>query len=47
MRDLAAAIVTHAFWREVAGPELPDARSKLKHSVKKRGSGVAGGTAGC
>jgi hypothetical protein len=26
-------ILTHAFWSEVAGPERPDARSKLKHAV--------------
>ncbi|MET9083242.1 nucleic acid-binding protein [Streptomyces sp. NPDC004237] len=30
-RDLAAKIVTHRFWSEVAGPERPGARSQLKH----------------
>ncbi|MFL4953340.1 nucleic acid-binding protein [Streptomyces sp. MMS24-I31] len=32
-RELAAAIVTHAFWREVSGPERPDARSQLRHAL--------------
>lgn len=32
-RELAAVIVTHAFWGKVAGPERPDARSKLKHAL--------------
>lgn len=33
-RELAAKIVTHAFWNEIAGPDRPDARSKLKHAVE-------------
>ncbi|MEU9157921.1 nucleic acid-binding protein [Streptomyces sp. NPDC048417] len=32
-RDLAAAIVTHAFWNEIAGPDRPDARSQLRHAL--------------
>jgi hypothetical protein len=32
-RDLAALIVTHPFWNEVAGPERPDARSRLRHAL--------------
>lgn len=32
-RELVCAIVTHAFWSEVDGPERPDARSKLKHAL--------------
>ncbi|MDX3523750.1 nucleic acid-binding protein [Streptomyces scabiei] len=32
-RDLAAVIVTHPFWNEVAGPERPDARSQLRHAL--------------
>ncbi|MDC0772069.1 nucleic acid-binding protein [Streptomyces sp. HD] len=32
-RELVGAIVTHAFWSEVDGPERPDARSKLKHAL--------------
>jgi hypothetical protein len=36
-RDLAAAIVTHAFWSEVAGPERPDARSQLRHALANGG----------
>ncbi|MFJ4806652.1 nucleic acid-binding protein [Streptomyces murinus] len=31
--DLTAAIVTHAFWNDVAGPERLDARSQLKHAL--------------
>ncbi|WP_331722250.1 nucleic acid-binding protein [Streptomyces canus] len=38
-RELSATIVTHAFWGEVAGPERPDARSKLKHAVAAAGDG--------
>ncbi|MFF7986948.1 nucleic acid-binding protein [Streptomyces sp. NPDC007901] len=37
-RDLAAAIVTHAFWNEVAEPQRPDARSQLRHALE-RGDG--------
>ncbi|MFJ1811369.1 MULTISPECIES: nucleic acid-binding protein [unclassified Streptomyces] len=29
--DLTAAIITHAFWNDVTGPERLDARSQLKH----------------
>jgi hypothetical protein len=32
-RDLAAAIVTHAFWNEIGGPDRPDARSQLRHAL--------------
>lgn len=32
-RELAAAIVTHAFRGEVTGPERPDARSQLRHAL--------------
>ncbi|MEV8435055.1 nucleic acid-binding protein [Streptomyces chartreusis] len=32
-RDLAATIVTHAFWNEVAAPERPDARSQLRRAL--------------
>ena len=34
-RDLTAAIVTHAFWSEVDGPERLDARSQLKHALER------------
>lgn len=34
-RDLTAAIVTHAFWNDVAGPERLDARSQLKHALAR------------
>jgi hypothetical protein len=34
-RDLTAAILTHAFWNEVAGPERPDARSQLRHALER------------
>lgn len=40
-RELSAAIVTHAFWGEVAGPERLDARSKLKHVIAEGVSGAA------
>ncbi|MFI1510186.1 nucleic acid-binding protein [Streptomyces sp. NPDC020597] len=33
-RDLTAVILTHAFWNDVAGPERPDARSKLRHALE-------------
>ncbi|MGW7244278.1 nucleic acid-binding protein [Streptomyces sp. NPDC054804] len=36
-RDLAALIVTHRFWTEVAGPERPDARSQLRHALGNEG----------
>ncbi|MFD5848120.1 nucleic acid-binding protein [Streptomyces chartreusis] len=32
-RDLAATIVTHAFWNEVPGPERSDARSQLRRAL--------------
>lgn len=35
-RELAGAIVTHPFWSDVAGPERPDARSKLKHALERQ-----------
>jgi hypothetical protein len=35
-RDLTAAILTHAFWNEVAGPERLDARSQLKHALERK-----------
>ncbi|MFF7647011.1 nucleic acid-binding protein [Streptomyces canus] len=38
-RELAATIVTHAFWNEVDGPKRPDARSQLRHALQ-------GGTGG-
>ena len=34
-RDLTAAIITHAFWNDVAGPERLDARSQLKHALER------------
>lgn len=34
-RDLTTAIVTHAFWDDVAGPERLDARSQLKHALER------------
>ncbi|WP_037683718.1 hypothetical protein [Streptomyces griseus] len=34
-RDLTAAIVTHAFWNDVAGPERLDARSQLKRALER------------
>ena len=34
-RELAATIVTHAFWNEVPGPERLDARSQLKHALER------------
>ncbi|MEU0213965.1 nucleic acid-binding protein [Streptomyces sp. NPDC006265] len=34
-RDLTAAIVTHAFWNDVAGPDRLDARSQLKHALER------------
>lgn len=33
-RDLTAVILTHVFWNDVAGPERPDARSKLRHALE-------------
>lgn len=38
-RSLSAAIVTHPFWNEVAAPERPDARSKLKHALVEASDG--------
>ncbi|MGW7512846.1 nucleic acid-binding protein [Streptomyces massasporeus] len=38
-RDLTAAIVTHAFWNDVAGPEWLDARSQLKHALAREDGG--------
>ncbi|WP_060886835.1 hypothetical protein [Streptomyces caniscabiei] len=32
-RELAATIVTHAFWKMVDGPERPNARSGLRHAA--------------
>lgn len=40
-RELSSAIVTHAFWGEVAGPERSDARSKLKHALDESESNEA------
>ncbi|MEU9471235.1 nucleic acid-binding protein [Streptomyces avermitilis] len=34
-RDLTAAIVTHAFWNDVARPERLDARSQLKRALER------------
>ncbi|MFD5473393.1 nucleic acid-binding protein [Streptomyces sp. NPDC127105] len=34
-RDLTAAIIKHAFWNDVAGPERLDARSQLKHALAR------------
>ncbi|MPY53973.1 nucleic acid-binding protein [Streptomyces acidicola] len=36
-RDLAAAIVTHRFWNEIAGSERPDARSQLRYAFGNGG----------
>lgn len=36
-RDLTGVILTHSFWDGVAGPERPDARSKLKHALDDNG----------
>ncbi|OIK08226.1 nucleic acid-binding protein [Streptomyces monashensis] len=38
-RTLAASIVTHAFWDDVASTDLPDARSQLKHVRRGDGEG--------
>ncbi|WP_075694082.1 nucleic acid-binding protein [Streptomyces acidiscabies] len=38
-RDLTAAILTHAFWNDVAGPERPDARSQLRHALAAASGG--------
>ncbi|MFF7139375.1 nucleic acid-binding protein [Streptomyces sp. NPDC008196] len=38
-RDLTAAILTHAFWNDVAGPERPDARSQLRHALVSASGG--------
>ncbi|MEV0226759.1 nucleic acid-binding protein [Streptomyces sp. NPDC050704] len=38
-RDLAATIVTHTFWNDVAGPERLDARSQLKHALAREREG--------
>ncbi|MFH8470404.1 nucleic acid-binding protein [Streptomyces sp. NPDC017991] len=35
VRDLTAAIVTHTFWNDVAGPERLNARSQLKHALAR------------
>lgn len=32
-RELTGVILTYAFWNDVAEPERPDARSKLKHAL--------------
>ncbi|MGC4987296.1 nucleic acid-binding protein [Streptomyces sp. DT193] len=37
-RDLTGVILTHAFWGEVSGPERLDARSQLKHALKREDS---------
>jgi hypothetical protein len=34
-RDLTTAIVTHAFWNDVDGPERLDARSQLKRALER------------
>ncbi|WP_260333317.1 hypothetical protein [Streptomyces beigongshangae] len=34
-RGLTSAILTHAFWNDVAGPERLDARSQLKHALDR------------
>ncbi|MFF1546035.1 nucleic acid-binding protein [Streptomyces sp. NPDC058291] len=38
-RDLAAVILTHAFWNDVDGPARPDARSKLRHALAAASGG--------
>ncbi|MET9079804.1 nucleic acid-binding protein [Streptomyces sp. NPDC004232] len=38
-RDLAASIVTHAFWEHIALTDLPEARSQLKHTRRGDGEG--------
>ncbi|MEU9267278.1 nucleic acid-binding protein [Streptomyces sp. NPDC048251] len=38
-RELAAMIVTHGFWNEVAEPERPDARSGLRYAVLAAAAG--------
>jgi hypothetical protein len=41
-RELSAAIVTHAFWESVPGPERPGARSALKYSFHLAANGETG-----
>ncbi|MFJ3667167.1 nucleic acid-binding protein [Streptomyces sp. NPDC090106] len=38
-RELAAAIIQHPFWAEVAAPDRTDARSGLKHAASDRNGG--------
>lgn len=38
-RELTGVILTHAFWNDIAGPERPDARSKLKHALAAASGG--------